>query len=246
MSWSSIITILSAIWALSIFLDRFHFHKSGERWIVDFLRSILVNIFLKLDQVENIQIARRIMKVPYWVIIPYSFLVALLCFMAGAMIFGIIAYFGKAEFPGDFLFYYVAIGAFLYNTFLLVGFRLISKYAKDWICIVTLIFSVPAQLWLAISPGDFFFSAGNEGPLIFTVIGIILLILGILGSFPSLILSLSFITVLMLKYASLLVKVVGMKVTDGASSPKTTPFSYFAALSSVITLLFAAIFKFIN
>jgi len=64
--------------------------------------------------------------------------------------------------------------------------------------------------------------------------------IGAIGAVPCIALSLLAIAIIILKYFSLLVKVAGMKLTDGATSPNTTPFSYFGALFALIALLLKA------
>ncbi|MDL5030628.1 hypothetical protein QRD43_01815 [Pelomonas sp. APW6] len=229
MTFEATLVVAAAILALGRFLDQYHLKSRSAKWLVELARSALVRSFIFLDDVRPVQIARSVLRWRWWVVIPSMFSTGALLWTYGA--------------PSLVLFNFWFGAGISWLAFLsplliqLLYFSVLSLAARrlsDPLCTALLFMSI--ALFIGLQPA-IYFSLKNVQSMYGVMLTQHFQNLALLSVVAPLALLLLFVAIFALKYFTLLLRWLIMKVIDAATEPKSDPFVYFAAIWAVALVL---------
>lgn len=238
MTWAQAVALIALMVAAGKFIDTFHRRATTTPRVVEWIRSLLVWLFVKLEEVRPVRIARTAFKVPVWLQLLTVLLSAGLVFAAGVLLFLVVNVFGNQwTYPNDVLYWTIGFAILLQLAVFLI-FRILARYASDIVATITIIALPFVFVSIIAAP----ISAAADRPGISGLwLAIYLFVTLISGSIPILLVISIALAIMLLNYLTLAIRWATMRVADGASSPKVSPFGYFSALSGLLVLAFKTI-----
>lgn len=225
MTLEATLVIAASILALGRFLDQYHLKSRSAKWLVELARSALVRIFIFLDEVHPIQIARPVLRWRWWVVLPSMLLTGALLWIYGA--------------PSLVMFYFwfgagiswlALLSPLLIQLLYFSLLNLAARRLSDPLCTAILFLSI--TLFVGLQPA-IYFALRNVQSMYAVMLTTHLQNLGFLSVIAPLALLLLFVAIFALKYFTLLLRWLVMRAIDAATEPKSDPFVYFAAIWAV-------------
>ncbi len=235
MTWTTALAIAAFCLAAGKFIDKYHRKAHGEKFLAAKIEAGLVRVFAALDDVEPIEISGKLLMIR----LPYQLVV----FTASALILATL---------GQLVILAVTLARFhvplellpLMYVVALIGqvgvFRALRRVAvrgNDLLATATLL-AVPLTptLCLVLFYAVLYFGALPNVSFGDFMAVVILFALFMIACMPVFMVVIALTTILLLKYATLFLRWIAMKVIDSATDPKTSPFSYFGALGALVVL----------
>jgi len=239
-NWPQTLALVGLLIAIGKFLDTYHGNARLELRIVDWIRTLLVRLFIALESIQLIQIARRALRVPIWLVLLVLALSALGVFLAGSLIYAFLTVFGKQTYPPEVL-PLTAGFAVLLQALVFLAMRMLARWAPDWIATIALIALPVLFVGAMTAPIE---AAADHPGLSGLWLAIYLTATLVSSAIPIVVVLLSALLIMVLKYVTLLIRFVLMKIAEGASSPSVSPFAYMSGLSAVTVLSWKTLIEF--
>lgn len=244
MTWSLVWQLCAAAFAICVFIDKYHRARRESTRIIEWVRDKLTRVFIALDEMKPVSIAgnliggRRLLFLGFFGI-PIA-LTVIFGFLGIVYAWALSVADSQADLPGTDLFVLTVMSTVIQVCFAVLC-RFVARRFNDAIALLVLLLIPAAVLIWGLRAMDQISAqlpTDARGDLTFQLV---VAFEG--GMIPSFLVTLLLGPLLFLKGAALVTRRVLLVVTNGASDPRTDPFTYFGGLASVAALAVAALAK---
>ncbi len=232
MPWPTALAIAAFLLATGKFIDTYHNRSTITRTLTAWARDLLVRFFIFLDDIKPIQIGKYFLNIPW----KYQFLLYAppLCvaFYAGFGVIFLAFLFLGVIIPFDWV-YILAIPLLLIQLTVTLLLRIVARCTNDIIVTIILVCAPYLIFTLASLIPNPAANIPNIPGLALAFVWYATISVACLMTSMFYIFSLA---VLILKYVTLLLRHLVMRMIDAATNPTIEPFTYFCALFALVVM----------
>ncbi|MDP1864379.1 MAG: hypothetical protein Q8K52_10785 [Thiobacillus sp.] len=227
------LSIAALLLAVGKFIDTYHNRSGFAQKATALARDLLVRLYFFLSDVKPSQIAKPAIRIVLK--IRYVFYVGLVLMTALVWIglAGIAFLWGNVMIPWDWSLLIISIG--LVVLFLIfTTLRVCATHLSDGSTSLVILIMAPLFLYFGL---EIIGIVSNNIPnLVGFYFALSAVATYVIACAPISVLLLVFLLIVVLKYLTLLLRWLGLHISEASSDPKNDPFTYFSALSAVLVL----------